>query len=196
MKKKKVLIFIFLLAGIFFICKISKTVNINPAHTVGEKLDSLNSVIVYYNGGVSNSEGRNVSADGYNIGMKYQCVEFVKRYYYEFLHHKMPDAYGNAKDFFADSIKSGQLNSQRDLLQFTNGDTCKPKVNDLFVFGPSFWNSFGHVAIVSKVADSSVEIIQQNPGPFGNSRENFPMKKNGSKWEVENKRLKGWLREK
>jgi hypothetical protein len=55
---------------------------------------------VYYNGGVANVVGRNVSVDGYNLGLKYQCVEFVKRYYYQHLGHKMPDTYGHAKDFF------------------------------------------------------------------------------------------------
>src|SRR5690606_23830292 len=70
------------------------------AHLVGKPVDSLNGVVVYYNGAVGHVLERNVAADGYNIGLKYQCVEFVKRYYYEHLQHKMPDSYGHAKDFF------------------------------------------------------------------------------------------------
>lgn len=74
-----------------FIIRSYRHSNVNPAHAVGDPLDTLNGVIVYYNGGVSHDCGRNVAADGYNLGMKYQCVEFVKRYYYEYLQHEMPD---------------------------------------------------------------------------------------------------------
>jgi hypothetical protein len=68
-------------------------------------VDTLNRVKVYYNGGVSNSEGRNLTQEVYNIGVKYQCVEFIKRYYYEHLHNKMPDNYGNAIDYFDTTLK-------------------------------------------------------------------------------------------
>lgn len=81
-----------------------KKFNFNPVFEVGQKLDSLNGVYVYYNGGVNNITERNKTADGYNLGLKYQCVEFVKRYYYERFNHKMPDAYGHAKDFFDQTI--------------------------------------------------------------------------------------------
>ncbi len=77
-----------------------KRINLNPNFEIGQKVDSLNGVVVYYNGGVNHVADRNVTKDGYNLGLKYQCVEFVKRYYYEYFHHKMPDNYGNAKDFF------------------------------------------------------------------------------------------------
>ncbi len=86
----------------------------------GKIVDSLNGVYVYYNGSVSNVSGRNKSTDGYNIGLKYQCVEFVKRYYYEFLNHKMPDSYGHAVDFFDLTLHDSTYNSKRDLIQFTN----------------------------------------------------------------------------
>ena len=72
---------------------------------IGDKVDSLNGVFVYYNHSVGNVSGRNTTADGYNLGLKYQCVEFVKRYYYENLNHKMPNSYGHAKDFFVTYLK-------------------------------------------------------------------------------------------
>ena len=58
---------------------------------VGTIIDSYNGVNIYYNGNnFKNVLGRNVSEDGYNLGLKYQCVEFVKRYYYKRYGHKMP----------------------------------------------------------------------------------------------------------
>ncbi|WP_107039578.1 CHAP domain-containing protein [Brumimicrobium mesophilum] len=161
---------------------------------VGEKVDSLNNVYVYYNDKVGNVIGRNTK-EGYNIGLKYQCVEFVKRYYYQYYNHKMPDSYGHALSFYNIKFKDGELNTQRNLLQFTNPSSSKPKIGDLIVFDATIFNSYGHVAIVSNVSDNKIEIIQQNPGPNGSSRDNFYMKLNNqSKWEIESARILGWLR--
>ena len=165
--------------------------NINPLRTMNEPLDSLNGVSVYYNGGVLHHSGRNLTEDGYNLGLKYQCVEFIKRYYYEYYQHKMPDAQGNAVDFFDENIGDGELNVRRNLIQFSNNSSTKPKVGDILVFGG---NSLGHVAIISDVAETKIEIIQQNAGPFGRTRVPFGLEKNNEKWTIKNKRILGWLR--
>ena len=111
--------------------------NLNPKDTVGEVIDSLDGVYVYYNGGTGNGSGRNTSSDGYNIGLKYQCVEFVKRYYYEHYKHKMPDSYGHAKDFFDSSIADGRLSKRRNLIQYTNPRSSITQTGDLLVYGPT-----------------------------------------------------------
>jgi len=164
--------------------------------SVGQAIDSFNHVKVYYNGRVSNVNGRHLAADGYNLGLKYQCVEFVKRYYYEYLHHKIPDSYGHAKDFFNRGVGDGKLNTQRNLLQFTNTSSHKPAISDLIVFGPTRGNPYGHVAIISKITSTEIEIIQQNPGPFAGSRDYFPYYKKLGKWEIDNKNTLGRLRKK
>ncbi len=168
--------------------------NLNNDFYVGQPIDSLNGVIVYYNGGVDNVSGRNITADNYNIGLQYQCVEFVKRYYYEYLNHKMPDSYGHAKDFFDHSVKDGQINTQRNLIQYTNPSFTKPQADDLLIFGATLSNGYGHVAIISNVTDSEIEIIQQNPGAFGKSRVKFGLKTKGNRYYIDNKRILGWLR--
>jgi surface antigen len=189
---------LYLLIGLLFIgvagLWIVKHVNLNPSYTIGQPIDSLNGVYVYYNGGASNVSGRNLMADGYNLGLKYQCVEFVKRYYYEYLNHKMPDSYGNAKDFFDLKLKDGQKNKQRDLIQYQNPSQTKPKVGDLLIFKGTIFNKYGHVAIVSKVTDREIEIIQQNPGQFAQSRKTISLNKQGDKWQIKKKRILGWLR--
>ena len=171
-----------------------KKFNFNTDFSVGQQIDSLNGVYVYYNGGVDNVTGRNTTADGYNLGLKYQCVEFVKRYYYEHLKHKMPDSYGHAKDFFDNTLKDGQKSKKRDLNQYTNPSNTKPKVGDLLIYDGTTFNKYGHVAIVSNVKENEIEIIQQNPGPFSKSRETFTLDNKDGKWEVNNKRILGWLR--
>jgi hypothetical protein len=174
--------------------KAATLLNWNPRCRVGQEIDRLNGVVVYHNGRVGHTAGRNQAADGYNLGLKYQCVEFVKRYYYERLNHKMPDSFGHAKEFFDPVLPDGAWNSRRGLLQFANGGRSKPRPDDLLVFGPSLWNRYGHVAIVSAVTDSTVEIVQQNAGPFGPSRENIQLLSENGRWRLKNSRILGWLR--
>ena len=183
--------FIVIIAGGIFGLK---ETNLIFTKEVGEKIDSFNGVYVYYNGGVGNVEGRNLTSDNYNLGLKYQCVEYVKRYYYEYLNHKMPNSYGHAKDFFNPNIKDGKMNTERNLIQFTNLSSKKPKVNDLLVFSATIWNPYGNVAIISKVNDSEIEIVQQNPGPSARSREVLVLNQQNQKWRIGNHRVLGWLR--
>ncbi len=137
-------------------------------------------------------EGRHVY-DGYNLGLKWQCVEFVKRYYYKHYKHKMPDSYGNAKDFFNKTLKDEGLNKQRNLLQFTNPSISKPQVGDLLIFDGSLTNEYGHVAIISSVKGNNIEIIQQNKMP---SRQSYSWYKKNGEYHIEGSRILGWLRTK
>ena len=193
---KKLLKYSWLLAFIFIAAySIKKYIkNKNPKYFVGQKLDSLNGVYVYYNGRVGHTGKRNLSEDDYNIGLEYQCVEFVKRYYYQHYHHKMPDSYGNAKDFYNDSIADGKLNSKRNLIQYKNPSTTKPAVGDLLIFDGHVGNKYGHVAIISFVNDNEIEIIQQNPGPFAKSRIKIKLTKGENQFKIESDRILGWLR--
>ncbi len=161
----------------------------------GDAIDSLNHVKVFYNGSIKTVKGRNLTEDGYNLGLKYQCVEFVKRYYYEHLNHKMPDSWGHAESFFNPELQDGQHNKKRNLTQYTNPSISKPKPDDLIVMKGSGSNNYGHVAIVSKVFENDIEIIQQNPGAHSPSRKNIDLSltKEG-KWKIENDRISGWLR--
>jgi hypothetical protein len=86
--------------------------NINPAHSLGEKLDEFNGVVVHYNGAINSTSGRATTSDGYNLGLRFQCVEFVKRYYYERFSHKMPNSMGHAKEFFSAEVADGELNRE------------------------------------------------------------------------------------
>lgn len=165
----------------------------SPRSNTATIVDTYRGVDIFDNGTVRQTHGRNVTKDGYNLGLKYQCVEFVKRFYYEFYDHKMPNSYGNAKDFFKTSLADGALNTERNLYQFKNGSLTQPVKNDILVVGASKYNSFGHVAIISKVSSSSVEIVQQNPGRGNPSRESFVLSNRSGKWFVEMPAVLGWL---
>lgn len=169
---------------------------LEPRPEIGAVVDSFNGVAVYFNGPVGNVSGRNSAPDGYNLGQKYQCVEFVKRYYFEALGHKMPDPWGHAKNFYDPAVPDGHPNPARGLTQYRNGGKGRPRAEDLIVFGGGL---YGHVAIISEVGADYIEIVQQNPGPYHPSRERhrlFEETRNGeSFWQVDGPRnTLGWLR--
>ena len=162
--------------------------------TKGTIIDSYKGVKVYYNGNVSHVNDRNKTKDGYNLGLKYQCVEFAKRFFYERYNHKMPDSYGHAKDFYNTKYKHGSINTERNMYQYKNKGSEKPKVNDLIVIGPTKSNTFGHLVIVTKVYKNEISFIQQNPGPKNPSRGKFRIDYNNGIWSIESNAILGWLR--
>ena len=197
MKIKKALIVIVVFFSVLLLgYKVVTNTNLNSKIEIGTVVDSLNGVDVYFNGGVNQVDERNRTSDGYNVGLKYQCVEFIKRYYLEHYKHKMPDTYGHAKHFFDPSIKHGELNHKRGLWQYRNRGDMKPEVGDILVYKKMITNPYGHVAIVSDVdlEKMQIEIIQQNPGPFSPSRETYSLENDDGDWNIENNRILGWLR--
>lgn len=158
---------------------------------VGRVIDSYKGVSVYDNGVLFfRSHGRNYSKDGYYFGQKWQCVEYVKRFYYQAMGRSMPDGMGHAKSFFDVNLPDGGLNQRRGLAQFRNGSSSKPAPDDLLVFTDT---RFGHVAIVTKVDEHSVEAIQQNV--WIRSRQSFTLEnRHGHYFIVSPREPAGWLR--
>ncbi|GAA5434992.1 CHAP domain-containing protein [Deinococcus aquaticus] len=137
----------------------------------GAEIGSLDGVKAYYNDGVQSPEesasgNRNYSKDGYKYeyGLKWQCVEFVRRYYYDRLGVEFVPRSGNAEDYFDKNTPNGNVNTRRKLNQFKIGSTEKPKYQDLIIFGPNPFSSVGHVAIVSSASEDNFTIAQQNVG--------------------------------
>lgn len=179
-----------ILYSIFFTVLVGLAYYFTTKPEPGDKIDTFNQVDVYCNASMNHVEGRHVKK-GYNLGLKWQCVEFVKRYYYQHYNHKMPNTYGHAKDFFDNRLKDGALNTDRGLHQYKNPSKTKPKVGDLLVFDAHQFNKYGHVAIISKVSDNKIEVIQQNKIP---TRQTYNLTVNQGKFKIENERLLGWLR--
>jgi surface antigen len=159
--------------------------------SIGKVIDSYKNVVVHYNGVVyTKAYGKNYSEDGYYYGQKWQCVEYIKRFYYDAKGHKMPDVFGHAKDFFDSKTPQGELNPRRDLIQYRNGENVKPEPDDLIVFTDT---KYGHVAIVTEVGADYIEVIQQNI--YGKTRERYTLITEGDKFFIGTERKPaGWLR--
>lgn len=167
-------------------------VSSRPTVKVGDEIDNLNGIAVYYNGkNFKHTAGRNLTADGYNLGLKYQCVEFIKRYYYYHYNHKMPNAFGNAKDYFDDNLGDVGFNEKRGLYQYRNVRKSSPKAGDIIVYGPYNGNPYGHLAIVAKVEQEHLEIIQQNWGT--ETRKTIKIARYLDIVTVADYHIKGWL---
>ena len=179
--------------GYFFYANSTTVVYVNGKR-IGEAVDSLNGVYVYYNGMTDNVTERHRTWDGYNLGLKFQCIEFVKRYYYERFDHEMPDAYGNAVTYYDRRVRDGRLNAQRGLWQFSNPSRWKPAANDIIVFDSTATNPYGHIAIISRVTKDEIEIVQQNAGPTSPSRVRYHLSQTNNGWVVDNKLVLGRLR--
>ena len=164
------------------------------SNSIGTIMDEFEGVPVYINGKVLDVHGRHITKDGYNLGLKYQCVEFVKRYYFEKYGHRMPDSYGDAKDYFNHEIQDGKLNAKRGLIQCKNKGIYKPKNRDILVFGPNVYNKFGHVAIVTAVSDSTVSCISQNLGSGNGSRRSYILQNENGAYYIDDADILGWLR--
>lgn len=184
---KKLIYCFMLFIGGLFVYRISEK-------EVEKELDSFNNVKVFFNGVPTKSLERNLSKEGYNLGLKYQCVEFVKRYYYEYYGHQMPDSYGHAKDFYNPILKDGEYNTKRGLIQFSNPSLVKPEVGDIIVFKPFIFNPYGHVAIISDIQEDSIEIIQQNV--WKKTREKIKLNYEKGQWNMDSKRIVGRLSKK
>ena len=164
-------------------------------YEVGQAIDSLNRVMVFYNGGIRNNDGVSKNEEGYQYGSKYESKEFVLRYYYEFYNHKMKILKEDPLDFFNPKLKDGHWNINAQLTQYTNPSKSKPQVGDLLIMEGTILDINGHVAIISNVTKNKIEIIQQNPGPRTQSRITYKLRqlKNGQ-WKIKHKTLLGWLR--
>ncbi len=156
-------------------------------YSIGQEVDQLNDIPVYYNGPSPSVHGENISDKGYYLGVKWQCVEFVRRYYYQHFNHEMPSSRGNAKDYFNHTLEEGGLNQERNLFQFINGGESMPNVGDILILT----GGYGHVGIVTLVESDVIEIIQQNVNKC--TRKKFNVIKVNQSITIQGETILGWL---
>jgi len=143
-----------------FLFYVSAHANINTngskiSHSAfGEYVGSFNDVDAYSNGSNSTTSWDYNTSSGINTGMKWQCVEYVNRYYYNIygLDLKSTGIYGNANHYYYNASEAG-------LSAFPNGGSESPKIGDILC---SNGGDYGHVAIIRNVTTDNVGVIHQN----------------------------------
>lgn len=158
---------------------------------VGDVVTTYRTIPVYSNGEkYTLSYGKSFSANQYYFGQKWQCVEFVKRFYHDAFQHQMPSVWGHAKGYYDPSVLHGKLNKDRGMYQFKNGGATSPQPDDLLVFDMA---PFGHVSVISAVRENEIEVVQQNIA--GKPRQTYTLeKKDGLFTIVAKSQPVGWLR--
>jgi surface antigen len=135
----------------------------------GIETGSLDGVPGYYNGtDYSQTWASHISKDGFYYGEKWQCVEYVRRYYHDALSTNITHK-GDAKTWFTDGLKDGvatfdglnqySYSSKATKSKDDDGFSVKPQKGDILVLQVG---GYGHVAIVAEVSDTNVKIAQQN----------------------------------
>ena len=139
--------------------------------------------------------------NGFITGMKWQCVEYVVRYYYlkYGLDIKRDATHTGDGRTFYDDVVGNTPYRRGGIIAFPNGGNTPPQVGDILGFRDNRSNdSAGHVAIISEVGDNYIKLAQQNAGtvcPVGFSLD-YDMANN---W-IDGKNLRsiyvvqGWLR--
>lgn len=164
----------------------------NLSSAIGNQTARYLGVSVYENGlEKDRSHGKHFSADqAYYYGQKWQCVEFVKRFYDQALNHRMPNVWGHARDFYDAALRPGALNAKRNLLQYQNNGSTAPQVNDILVFSDT---QYGHLAVITEVAAKHVRVVQQNI--IGMPFQDFEMQHENGLFRIHAPRIPdGWLR--
>ena len=158
-----------------------------PYNKNGPALGNLNGVDVYSNGfPTNNSEDENNDAGTYT-GIRWQCVEFVNRYYWQTYGvdiNQQPRT--NANGYYTNAIQKG-------LISYENG-LEPPQPGDIIV---SEGGGYGHVAIVRIVLASYITVTQQNYCENKGDLE-FTLSRDGNKIGSfgggKSYPIKGWLR--
>lgn len=155
------------------------------AQSFGDAMGTYGGVTAYYNpsGYVSNEYNLNNTV---NTGMKWQCVEYVNRYYHQIYGMNIRISGQNAVDYYGNA-------DQRGLDAYPNGGLVAPQPGDILCLSG---NTYGHVAIIREVNASNIRVIQQNSGSADYVNFSFPRTGNningtqlGSAYTVQ-----GWLR--
>ena len=166
-----------LMLGIFLMPQIA-----NAGEKWGTKIGEYKGVPAYSNESLTHSS----PSDTY--GLKYQCVEYVNRFYATAMGHHNMKASGDAEDYYPTA-------SQRKLVAYPNKGSVKPQINDILCLKGK---TYGHIAIVREVTNDKVYVIQQNWNN-ASSDNNFPfeMEAANGKYTVKEKSgftCQGWLR--
>ncbi|MBV6513941.1 MAG: hypothetical protein FMNOHCHN_03524 [Ignavibacteriaceae bacterium] len=126
--------------------------NIEVQAQYGTEVGEYNGVKAYSNGSTSYVSDSYNTYNGTNTGMKWQCVEYVNRYYAAVYSMNIRIIGHDAEDYYPNAAARG-------LVQKPNGGTLAPQPGDILCSDGGQW---GHIAIIREVGNGFIKVIQQN----------------------------------
>jgi hypothetical protein len=140
----------------FMFCALFSRESLAATQPWGTALGSFNGVENYSNGNGTYNSGVYNYIGGNYIGLEWQCVEYVRRYYYTYYGMDLYSLGGgmDAWQFFGNA-------ANMNLTAYANGGTTAPQIGDILCFNQT-GSGLGHVAIIRAIGSSTVTVIQQN----------------------------------
>lgn len=157
------------------------------AASYGTYLGQFNTVAAYSNGTVTTYYPDNKNyVNGVYTGVKWQCVEFVRRYFYT-IFGVSPNG-GDALNWYANAPSIG-------LERYPNGGTTPPQVGDILCKGATSGAPNGHVAIIKRVENNRVYTAQQNVSEDSSDLNKWlPLTVSNGTYFIGDSSIQGWLR--
>ncbi|MEW6049537.1 MAG: CHAP domain-containing protein [Candidatus Zixiibacteriota bacterium] len=123
----------------------------------GAEIASYQNVDAYSTG---EWNGTGCSNGSTTYGYKWQCVEYVKRFYGVEVGDPISTSWGEAKNAFS---KKDQDDVGPNLVAYSQGSSTKPQPGDILCFGEAEGEeNSGHVGIIAEVGSNYVKMIDQN----------------------------------
>jgi len=124
---------------------------------------SIDNVIAYSNGNDSFYSGESNYFRGVYSGLKWQCVEYARRWILTTKNATFESIEG-AKDLWTrvNFIENIYTKKKRKLIRHENGSTIKPMKNSFLIYPQQNQMPFGHVAVIHQVLTKSIRIGEQN----------------------------------
>jgi glutathionylspermidine amidase/synthetase len=124
--------------------------------------------------------------DGIRYGIKYQCVEFVRRYYIKKFHSTFPEV-DNAYELFDLKYATDlQTNKKVRLRAIPNSIQNIPEPGDMIIWKPEGrYRDTGHVAIMKEIVNRSIVTIVEQNGKTHNGQRNI---------QIHHPGILGWMR--
>lgn len=145
-------------------------------------LTTLDGVAVYFNGWDPSA-----SDDTY-YGYTWQCVELIQRYYGIRFHYPGIWAPMYAYQTFEDWGHPATMDA------YPNGSPTTPKDGDVLVFDRTWFDPYGHVALVRWVKNGKIDFVQQNMYAIGEDALPIDSHNNISAGGLYGP-IRGWLRD-
>ena len=132
--------------------------SLNKEKALGE----VNNVISYANNNSNkNNYVNNIYVNNIYTGLKWQCVEFARRYLiinYNITFNSIDNAYNIFDLPYFISLKNNMIIPIR---KYVNGSKTPPMKDSLLIWNRYYKNT-GHVAIITNIDNTTITIAEQN----------------------------------
>jgi hypothetical protein len=121
-------------------------------------------ILYYYNKKIIHKGKPGTKYENIIYGIKYQCIELVRRFYIHVYNITFDDI-DNAIDIF--SLKNGiniTTNKKIPFIHIYNNGLNIPHLGDIIIWKKTKYIKYGHVAIVNKIISNSIINIAEQCG--------------------------------